>query len=166
MHYYTIHCEGAPESEAQDFLSRMERITDYGDGDDVDYTHEIDVFIALLGEIGERRGAKSPRLFRAEGAALALPPGRSYLATLGLEPMQIRLYCYKVSERIVILFNGDIKTPGAQSAQSCPRVGPYFAQAQRFAKALDEARRENYWWPVHFNIETDDDKPLELEVTL
>lgn len=164
MHYYTMHREDAPESEAQDFLSRMAEITDYGDGDDVDYTHEINMFNTLLVEIGER-GAKSPRLFRDEGAALALPPGRGYLATLGYEPMQIRLYCYKVSEKIVILFNGDIKTPGVQSAQDCPRVGPYFAQAQRFAKALDVARQEKRWWPVHFNIETDED-PLELEVPL
>lgn len=162
VHYYTVQREDQDDTEAEDFFSRMETVTDYGDGD-VDYSDEVNKFRDWLVEMGERRGAQT-QYFRHEGRMQAMPPDSWLFKSLGYDPMQVRLYCYRVTEKIVVLFNGDIKTPGPLTAQECPRVRPYFNQAVKIAQALDKCRTDKDWWPTGYFIDTYNDEPLEFEV--
>src|SRR5690606_33471069 len=51
-----------------------------------------------------------------------------------------RLYCYRLSERVVFLFDGDVKT--ADAAQDCPQVRPHFRMANQLARAINEAFKQ------------------------
>lgn len=121
-------------SEANKFFEKMEQRASEDD---------IVRFIAILEEIGNSRGAKE-RYFRKEKAFDALPPKNKEVRELELEEFEPidnwRLYCLRLSDSIVILFNGDIKT--ADTAQECPNVSPFFHQATRFTKLIDEAIRD------------------------
>ena len=50
--------------------------------------------------------------------------------------IDLRLYCHWVNERIVILFNGGIKT--TKLAQDCSNVSRHFYNAQTWVKRLNE----------------------------
>jgi len=85
----------------------------------------------ILGEMGNLHGARS-RYFRSENEAQALP---TFEVT---NPKGVlRLYCTVLSENVVILFNGGIKT--TQKAQDCPNVSAHFRLAIGFSKKLNEA---------------------------
>jgi len=49
---------------------------------------------------------------------------------------QLRLYCLYISENIVFLFNGGIKTK--DKAQDCKNVKSYFQEAEKFTIAIDK----------------------------
>lgn len=53
------------------------------------------------------------------------------------ETNNLRLYTFRVNERIVFLFNGDIKT--ADKAQSCDNVRPHFRLANKLTELLDKS---------------------------
>lgn len=161
MHYYTVQREDRTDSEAEDFFSRLEN-ADYGEAD-IDYADELSKLGDWLEEMGERRGAQ-PHYFRHEGRATALPPPSKYFRELGYDDLHVRLYCYRVTDKLVILFNGDFKTPGPLTAQECPRVRRYFEQANKIALALDRCLAEKDWWPTGYVIDTHNGKELEFEV--
>ncbi|MBS9525842.1 hypothetical protein KI659_17610 [Litoribacter alkaliphilus] len=121
-------------SEAEKFFGKMETFAAEEDSSR---------FIAVLEEIGDYRGAKE-RYFRKEKAFEALPPKNKAVKELQLEEFEPvenwRLYCLRLSDSIVILFNGDIKT--ANTAQECPNVSPFFYQAEKFTRLIDQAIQE------------------------
>ncbi len=121
-------------SEIDKFFEKMERSAAESDSSR---------FIALLEEIGNHRGAKE-RYFRKENAFGALPPKNKEIRELKLgsfEPIDNwRLYCLRLSDNIVILFNGGIKT--TDKALDCPTVSPFFRQAEKLTKLIDEAIKE------------------------
>jgi len=49
---------------------------------------------------------------------------------------QLRLYCLYISENIVFLFNGGIKTK--DKAQDCKNVKSYFQETEKFTCAIDK----------------------------
>jgi hypothetical protein len=51
----------------------------------------------------------------------------------------LRLYCLYISNNMIFLFNGGIKT--TDKAQDCPNVSKYFRDAERFTKMIDEGIR-------------------------
>lgn len=97
--------------------------------------------------IGDKYGAKN-HLFRPEAEfadASALPPKgierEPFFVEVGKKKANnIRLYCLRANEKVVFLFNGDIKTK--QYAQDCPNVKSHFKQANQLTKAIDAAFRE------------------------
>lgn len=93
-----------------------------------------DLMLWITERLGRRSGAQK-RFFRHEGKADALPPSAQYL-DIDYE-RNIRLYCLRISDHVVVLFNGGIKT--AQKAQDCPTVKPHFNNAQRLAAAITKA---------------------------
>lgn len=131
--YYSVSIEGEDLWEIDKFFEKMEQ-----------QAKEDDIlrFIAVLEEIGDNRGAKQ-RYFRDERGFHGLPPKPKATADLGLETLEVhdnwRLYCLRLSESIVILFNGGIKT--TDKAQDCPHVSLYFYQAEKFTKLIDEGFR-------------------------
>lgn len=89
--------------------------------------------------IGEKYGAKDFLFDRFEDEAQALPPkpkpNISEVAELGLN-FPLRLYCLKVNEQIVVLFNGGLKTAvNAQESELSMR----FYDAKQFAARIHRA---------------------------
>jgi hypothetical protein len=143
VRYYTVRCEGARLSEADDFFERMEREEDFRD--------QLERLVAWIETIGDDEEGAAYDLFRQERLCVALPPQarywNSYLRGRGEgllksgQPgggcgIDLRLYCHWISERVVILYNGGIKTMA--KAQDCPNVSRHFYNAQSWTKQLNE----------------------------
>lgn len=130
--YYTIFLEsdGVEEdlSETDKFLKRFKDETS-------PYIEELNIIVELIKNIGER-GAKKI-FFRFEGSAVALPSKpRKIQGVEIIEHSQLRLYCIRVNESIVILCGGDIKTKN--KALDCPNVKGHFRLANNISKQLDQ----------------------------
>lgn len=93
-----------------------------------------DLMLWMEERLGRRSGALK-HLFRHEGKADGLPPSAQYL-DIDYE-QNIRLYCLRISDHVVVLFNGGIKTE--HKAQDCPTVKPHFINAQYFAATITKA---------------------------
>lgn len=137
--YYTIRSEVDEEKEN---LNEFEKwILKHSRDESV--KDEYQDIMALLERMGQKLSAKL-RYFRHEGRAEALPPNWKELNRQEKEAhitysKNLRLYCIRITESVVILFNGGIKSDGAKTAEECPNVRKYFRQANSFAKAIDEA---------------------------
>lgn len=101
----------------------------------------------------KRNGAKA-HLFRPERKAEALPPKPHFRDTSFNK--ELRLYCMRISDRAVVLFDGDVKT--AQRAKDCPNVRPHFQEANRLSEKLEEMLKERV-------IKLDEEDRLELHET-
>lgn len=107
------------------------------DGKDFpDHKKEIQIVYNTLNEI-KFRGAKR-RYFKFEGSAEALPFVPFELMDANQDDFGIRLYCKIVSEEILILFNGDVKTVAGR-AIACLQVEPHFTLATKIGLRLDKA---------------------------
>ena len=116
-------------------------------------THEIknkeklNHILSWLREIGNKYGALE-YYFRPEqnqGEAMGLPPRKASIEPVYTEDGEItsnplRLYCHRLNESAVILFNGNIKT--AETAQNCPQVKPHFELANKLTIAIDNAFKD------------------------
>jgi hypothetical protein len=130
--YYSLQAEDSEISEAQNFFERMENIEEVSD--------QLERFVYWMKKIGNELGAK-PELFRHEGICEALPPDTKFTH----EKIELRLYCYLVSENVVILFNGDKKTPGAITSEDCPHVKYHHTRAKGWTRKLkNEIIQTNY----------------------
>jgi hypothetical protein len=115
--------------------------------------------------IGEEHGAKKD-FFRNEQSnseAKALPPPYRKMKAYDIKVNDLRLYCMVANEHVVFLLNGGIKTP-VHDARDCPNVGPYFKQANKIVKKLDQLFRDR---SITWNSDqTDIDFDPELEIEL
>lgn len=123
--YYTVKFEKKDVTEFDDFIRNLSALKHIED--------ELEILIEWLGNIAENDGALE-RYFRHEGKAQAIPPKGKFITIEFSE--NIRLYCLRVCESIVILFNGGIKT--ADKAQNCPNVKPHFTMANKLASKINE----------------------------
>jgi hypothetical protein len=134
--FYTVRFDEDTLSETEKFITRILDTPDL----EREYGEEMDTLIAVLEFIGDVRGAQR-KYFREENNAEALPPPRGTLEAQELDiDNRLRLYCVRLSDEVVILFGGGIKT--ALSVQESSDVRMHFHLAQRIATALDEALRE------------------------
>jgi hypothetical protein len=108
-----------------------------------DHQHEekaLQLFRLITESIGNRYGATDDFFDRVENKAQALPPKPKRwveeIKDLGIN-FPLRLFCYRVSEQIVILFNGGIKDAG--SAQESKNLSMKFYEAQTFVKKIEES---------------------------
>lgn len=97
-----------------------------------EYKSDMDLLRHWMKQLGETIGASTDYL-RLEGAAHAIPPP----VEITRKGCRLRLYCLRMSPRVVILFNGGAKTKN--KAQECPVVAPHFEQANRLALLLWKA---------------------------
>ncbi len=99
----------------------------------------MQLFRLITESIGNKYGATNDFFDRAENKAQALPPKPKRwveeIKELGIN-FPLRLFCYRVTEKIVILFNGGIKD--ADSAQES-NLSMRFYEAQTFVKKIEEA---------------------------
>jgi len=105
---------------------------------------KLNHILTWLKEIGNRYGAL-PHFFRHEKGATALPPPGvnrepCYIEEDHTASNNLRLYCHRLNEHVVILFDGDVKT--TDQAQDCPQVATHFNFANTLALAIDNALKE------------------------
>lgn len=139
-------------------------------------TNKLNHILAWLEKIGNKVGAYE-LYFRNEaetGDARALPPKGKDREPTYVEyseisksdentPNNLRLYCFRASESVVFLFNGDIKT--TDKAQDCENVREHFKIANTLSKLLDQAfiNKDIRWNDDWTNILVEDDFKLEWD---
>ena len=74
----------------------------------------------------------------------------------------LRLYCFRVNDSVVFLFNGGVKTQ--LNAKNCPNVGPYLKQANRLTQQVHQLflNKEICW----NRNKTDIFYPIGLEIEI
>ncbi len=108
INFYSIHLEGEELSEFENFFEKFP--------EGCSYDEEIDIVISWLDKISERGALE--RYFRPEG---------HYGDGVGVIPIdignKIRLYCIRLSNKILIFGNGGVKD--AKSWQQSTTLAPY-----------------------------------------
>ena len=137
--YYTVRIEVDDKKEDENEFEKW--ISKHSQDDSI--KDEYQDLISFLERMGKELSAKK-RYFRHERKAGALPPNWKKLKPQEKEAhvtysKNLRLYCMRITKSVVILFNGDIKSIRARTAEECPKVRKFFRQANNFAKSIDEA---------------------------
>ena len=108
VNIYSIHLQDEEISELERFFEKFP--------EGCDYDKDIDIIIAWLDKIGENGALE--RYFRPEG---------KYGDGVGVIPIDIgnklRLYCLRISDKILVFGNGDVKD--ADSWQNSEKLAPY-----------------------------------------
>lgn len=132
--FFTVRWEEAAFSETDKFFQKFR--------DDEQLKHslrELASFLEVV--IGDEYGAL-PDFFRFENNAQAIPPSGTYKVEdlyINFGNFPLRLYCLRISETLVVLFNGGEKT--ADTAQG-GKTSMAFQDANIFAKRILDALRE------------------------
>ena len=109
------------------------------------YREEGYILFRLLTEsIGNKYGATDDFFNRYENKALSLPP-KPYsnveeIIDIGIN-FPLRLFCYRISKHIVILFNGGIKE--SKTVQESKSLSMKFYEAQQLVRKIEEAMYDN-----------------------
>lgn len=129
--FYTVQWDGEELSETDKFFTKYEN--------DPTFKMPIQALaIFLVKKIANENGALKS-FFRFENSAEALPPSGSYEieeVTINYGNFPLRLYCLRISNSLVILFNGGEKT--GQTAQE-GKTSMVFHEANLFAKRITTA---------------------------
>lgn len=133
--FYSVVIDGE-EHEKSIFERFVEEFT-------ISEKKKLNHILSWIKEIGTKYGAY-PEFFRDERHATALPPNSknrkpSYIEHNTISSNPLRLYCHRLNNQVVILFDGGIKTTA--KAQDCPNVKTPFALANMLALKIDEAFR-------------------------
>ena len=108
-----------------------------------EYPHEekaLQLFRLITESIGNKYGATDDFFDRIVNRAQELPPKPKQwveeIKDLGIN-FPLRLFCYRVTDQIVILFNGGIKE--SQATQDSKNLSMKFYEAQSFVKKIEDA---------------------------
>lgn len=100
----------------------------------------LQLFRLITQSIGNKYGAIDDFFDRFENKAQALPPKPKKwieeIKEVGVN-FPLRLYCYRITEQIVIIFNGGVKD--GISAQESKNLSMKFYEAQRFVEKIEDA---------------------------
>lgn len=125
----------------EDSYSETDKFFDKYAVPDCQFENEgYELFRLITQSIANKYGATNDFFDRSENNAHALPPKPKKwveeINQLGFR-FPLRLYCFRVTEQIVILFNGGIKD--ARTAQESENLSIKFYEAQTFVKKIEEA---------------------------
>ncbi len=126
VNFYTFKFEEDEQTETDKFFSKFEHNESVAD--------DLNNLAGWLSLIGQKYGAKL-NFFRHEASAQALPPPMSKMIQEVIVN-DLRLYCVCVSEQIVILANGGIKT--SQKVQDSSDILQYFRFANVMSKQIND----------------------------
>ncbi|MGY6560667.1 MAG: hypothetical protein ACXITV_01030 [Luteibaculaceae bacterium] len=139
--FYTVRWENAELSETDKFFDKYDS--------DVNFERPIqELAVFLTKKIGNDKGAMED-FFRFENTAQALPPSGKHKVgeiTINFGNFPLRLYCLRISEGLVVLFNGGEKT--SETAQR-GKTSMAFHEANQFAKRILEAIQQNEIYITH-----------------
>ncbi len=127
--FYTVRVDDSAITETRKFFVKFYNDERLG--------KSLQTLASLIESIGDR-GAL-PKFFRNERIAAALPSyGNIKIGSIEFEfdDFPLRLYCLRLSDNLVILFNGNEKT--SQSAQD-GKTSMVFIEANQFAKRIMDA---------------------------
>lgn len=132
--FYTVRKEDATLTETDKFFTRYDEPTN-------ELFEHADQLLMLIQEvIGDTYGAIDDFFDRHESKAQALPPKPKKrieeIAIFGKD-FPLRLYCLRLSESVVVLFNGGLKNEF--TAQQSEDVSFDFREAQVFAQRILDA---------------------------
>lgn len=135
--FYTVKWEDAELSETDHFFEQYEN-------EDNEYYQSANELLYLITQsIGNIYGATNDFFDRYKNYAQALPPKPKKwipeINEIGIH-FPLRLYCYRISESIVVLFNGGIKD--ARTDQKSKNISLKFYEAQQFAKRIAQAMQD------------------------
>jgi hypothetical protein len=99
------------------------------------HLEEIQIIYSVINQM-QYRSAKH-FFFKPEGPANALPRVSQAIIDANKEDLGLRLYCIRLTDNVVILLNGGIKTK--QNPKECPNVKLHFDHALKIAAKLDKA---------------------------
>ena len=151
--FYTVRKEDENISETEKFVDRFRS--------DVVHKNDFQQIIALIEIMGDERGATRDFFARHEDEASALPPKKLWFLQVPLHNNKLRLYCCKISEHIVVLFNGGIKS--ASTAQESDDLQAKFRDAKAFARRIWEEIYDGMLIPVNDRHELQDFHGRSLE---
>lgn len=120
---YSICFDRSQESEFEKFLTTFK--------DNGKYNRDFSIILLALEKI-IAKGALE-RLFRIEGKM------NDKVAALAIDSRQLRLYCLRISDQILILGNGGVKTTRTYEEDS--KLLGYVVDLQLFDRALAEAQK-------------------------
>lgn len=123
---YSISFEMDGTTEFEKFVTEFEMNSTYNG----DYQRIIAALQSIL-----RLGALE-RFFRPEGKF------DDSVAAVPIEGGKLRLYCLRISEQIVILGNGGVKS--TSTYEEDPKLYGYVMDLQRFEKILNDNLRKGY----------------------
>lgn len=158
--YYSLRADGAEKSLASQTLLALEN--------NPATAALAGRFLEMMEQIGRRcRNIREPGMLRAEIEARALPPDAwrwhtlPYLRELGHVPQlpSLRWYAYDADQRILLLFEGGLKTQNDPT--HCPNVEGAFRFAGHASRYLDENRADWYSQGLDLYL-TDEAHPLYL----
>lgn len=135
--FYTVQWDGATLNETDKFFEKYE-------AEDNPYFDTSNQLLWLILEsIGNRYGAIDDFFDRTKNKAQALPPKPKRrikeIEELGIH-FPLRLYCYRITESIVVLFNGGVKDE--RTDQESDDVRLKFYEAQQFVSKIEQALSE------------------------
>ncbi|TAE51601.1 MAG: hypothetical protein EAZ89_09890 [Bacteroidetes bacterium] len=154
VNYYSIQLLSDQESdENEENITLFERFIQKHQGKTEIQDNYEEILDWLEIRMGELFGAKA-KYFRFENESHALPPPIQFLEGEG--DHTLRLYCLRLSDSVVFLFDGGVKT--TRYAQECPNVKDAFYQAGKISKALTQALKDGdiLWDESGGNIVYDD----------
>jgi hypothetical protein len=125
--FYTVRWDEAELSETDKFISKYQSV--------IETQRDFQEILALIEDIGAYRGAKDLFFRRHAGKAQELPPLTAF--EIQYFHNNLRLFCIKINDNIVILFNGGKKT--SQTSQDSPALNMPFLEAQTFAAKIFKA---------------------------
>jgi hypothetical protein len=137
--YYTVRLLTEEDDDEPEALTETDKFYDQFDDEQHEYFDEFEVILDVIDGIGHHKKGAEDSLFRFEDAAHALPPSPSQAKrVLEIEIVvhsTLRLYCIRLTNRVVILLNGGVKT--VDEALECPNVKMHFKLAQQVAESID-----------------------------
>lgn len=121
---YSICFDGSDVSEFESFLESFRSVAELN--------KDFNAILFALSKIIEKGALE--RLFRVEGRM------SDNVAALSIDSRKLRLYCLRISDKILILGNGGIKTK--RTYQEDVRLNGFVVDLQKFDKALAEAQKK------------------------
>jgi hypothetical protein len=135
--YYTVRL--LKEDDEPEELNETDKFYKQFDNPENANFSEFDTILRIIDAIGFWERGAEECLFRFEDAAHALPSNKAHakrvLDIKVIEDSGLRLYCIRLTNRIVVLLNGGVKTHNR--ALACPNVKEHFRFAQLVAKSID-----------------------------
>jgi len=120
---YSICFNESDESEFEKFLKNFK--------DNAKMSREFHIILLALEKIIEKGALE--RFFRIEGHI------NDDLCALSIDSKKLRLYCLRISDRILIIGNGGVKN--TRTYQEDTKLSGYVIDLQNFDKALAEAQK-------------------------
>ena len=120
---FSICFDGGEESEFEKFLNEFK--------DNETYNKDFNVILLALSKIIDKGALE--RFFRNEGRM------NDNVKALAIDARKLRLYCLRISDQILILGNGGVKT--TRTYQEDSKLSGYVMDLQTFDKVLIKAQK-------------------------